>query len=73
MTIEMTDDDIMMIYINEGQVARTKQRPPSINIDLDAEGRVLEIEILGVSETKPSELMAVITEVLQMPRNGVSH
>ena len=62
MTIEMTDDDVMMIYINAGQVARTKQRPPSINIDLDAEGRVLEIEILGVSETKPSELMAVINE-----------
>jgi uncharacterized protein YuzE len=60
MKIEFDKDaDAVYIYfkeIKEGEVAQTISLNDSINVDLDAEGRTIGIEILNASKNLPASL-----------------
>jgi uncharacterized protein YuzE len=62
--MEITIDkeaDAAYIYfkeISEGEVAKTISLNDSINIDLDAEGKTLGIEILDASKNLPRAALA---------------
>ena len=63
MTIKVTFDkeaDAAYIYfkdISAGEVAKTISLNESINIDLDAEGKTLGIEVLEASKNLPSSVL----------------
>jgi uncharacterized protein YuzE len=47
--------DALYIRIQEKKVARTKEIEEGINLDLDAEGRVIGLEIIGATERYSKE------------------
>ena len=54
------DADAAYIYfkdISEGEVVKTISLNESVNIDLDAEGRTIGIEILEASKNLPSNAL----------------
>jgi len=52
----------VLIEIRDGKVARTKERPGDILVDLDERGEVLCIEVVGGEHTSAPELLAVFQE-----------
>ena len=51
MKIEYDSDvDALYIIIQEKEVAHTKELDEGINIDLDADGKVIGLEIIGATE-----------------------
>jgi uncharacterized protein YuzE len=47
--------DALYIRIQEKKVARTKEIEEGINIDLDAEGKIIGLEIIGATERYSKE------------------
>ena len=47
--------DALYIRIQEKKVARTKEIEEGINLDLDAEGKVIGLEIIGATERYSKE------------------
>ena len=45
--------DALYIRIQEKKVTRTKELEEGINIDLDAQGKLIGLEIIGVTERYP--------------------
>ena len=59
--------DALYIRIQEKTVARTREIEEGINLDLDAEGRVIGLEIIGAIERYSREdLFKLSTENLMM-------
>jgi uncharacterized protein YuzE len=57
--------DALYIRIQEKKVARTKEIEEGINLDLDAEGKVIGLEIIGATERYSKEdLFNLATENL---------
>lgn len=45
------EGDIIYMRLNSGKVAKTLCRQPDIHVDLDAEGNVLAVEVVGAHST----------------------
>lgn len=59
--------DALYIRIQEKKVARTKEVEEGINLDFDAEGKVIGLEIIGATERYSREdLFKLSTENLMM-------
>lgn len=59
--------DALYIRIQEKKVARTKEIEEGINLDFDAEGKVIGLEIIGATERYSREdLFKLSTENLMM-------
>ncbi|HEY3998511.1 MAG TPA: DUF2283 domain-containing protein [Candidatus Xenobia bacterium] len=61
-TEHIQEGDIYFIQVREGEVAKTLERKPDILVDLDAQGKVLAIEVVGSSTTPVGALMSVLNE-----------
>ena len=62
--------DAMYIRLSAGEVAETKQLSEDVAVDLDQDGRLLGIEILGVSEKMTPDAIAHVT--IRMPLKGAA-
>jgi uncharacterized protein YuzE len=62
MRITKSKHGVVLIEIREGEVARTKERPGDILVDLDSNGEVLCIEVVGGDHTSAPQLLAVFKE-----------
>ncbi|MCL4557774.1 MAG: DUF2283 domain-containing protein [Deltaproteobacteria bacterium] len=57
--------DSLYIRIQEKKVTRTKELEEGINIDLDAQGKLIGLEIIGVTERYPlKDIFNISTENL---------
>ena len=57
--------DALYIRIQEKRVAHTKEIEEGINIDLDADGKVIGLEIIGATERySPEDIFNLSTENL---------
>jgi uncharacterized protein YuzE len=56
--------DALYVYISDSEVAETREVAPNINLDLDAAGEAVGIEILGASARPGSNPMAMAFEIL---------
>lgn len=53
------EGNILLLTFREGKVASTKEPHPEIFVDLDADGNVLEIEVIGASGVSAEDLLKV--------------
>lgn len=56
--------DALYVYISDGEVTETREVAPDVNLDLDAAGAAVGIEILGASARPGSNPMAMAFEIL---------
>ncbi|HEY4003386.1 MAG TPA: DUF2283 domain-containing protein [Candidatus Xenobia bacterium] len=57
-------DDILLIRLQEGKVARTLRRRPCILVDVDVNGKPISIEVVGFKSLSvdPHPLLDVLRE-----------
>ena len=57
--------DALYIRIQEKEVSRTKEIEEGINLDIDEEGRIIGLEIIGAKERyNPKDIFNIATENL---------
>ena len=56
--------DALYIQFQEGKVGKTKKVEEGILMDIDKEGRLFGIEIIGVSERMPVETLGHVNLIL---------
>ncbi len=63
--------DALYIRIQEKKVARTREIEEGINLDMDAEGRIIGLEIIGATERYSMEdIFNLSTENLILEKPG---
>lgn len=55
------EDDIGILRLKQGEVARTLERKPCVLVDVDRDGYPLSIEIQGVSKINAADLCGLWT------------
>ena len=59
--------DALYIRIQEKKVARTKEVEEGINLDIDEDGKIIGLEIIGATERyKKEDIFSISTENLMM-------
>ena len=59
--------DALYIRIQEKKVARTKEVEEGINLDIDEDGKIIGLEIIGATERyKKEDIFNIATENLMM-------
>ena len=59
--------DALYIRIQEKKVARTKEVEEGINLDIDEDGKIIGLEIIGATERyKKEDIFSIATENLMM-------
>lgn len=56
------EDDILFVRFSREPVKRTVMRAPDILVDLDANGNVISLEVVGVRGTTFEAVLAVMKE-----------
>lgn len=56
------EDDIGILRLKQGEVARTLERKPCVLVDVDKDGYPLSIEILGLSKINAADLLRILEE-----------
>jgi uncharacterized protein YuzE len=59
--------DALYIYFREDDVATTQEVAEGVQLDLDAEGRVIGIEILGYRERVSSDAPSSVSVTVPLP------
>lgn len=67
------DADALYLSVTEAEVEETREAAPNVMIDLDASGRIVGVEILGVSKLPTAKPTAMAFEILAQRRNGKRH
>ena len=60
--------DALYIYLNDAKAASTREVAEGVQLDLDAEGRVIGIEILGYRERVSAEAPSSVSVSLPLPQ-----
>lgn len=60
--------DALYIYLSDAEAASTREVAEGVQLDLDAEGRVIGIEILGYRERVSAETPSSVSVTLPLPQ-----
>ena len=75
MKIEYDKDvDALYIRIQEKKVAHTREIEEGINLDIDEDGKIIGLEIIGATERyRPEDIFNLSTENLILNEGGAKH